>query len=52
MDHSIIAQQRLRSNMIGLCLNNSLTTYDKCKLRAFGTKYTYNNQEDGAAMFF
>ena len=48
----IIPQQRLRSKMIGLWINNSLTTDDKRKLRAFRTAYTFNNQYDGAAMFF
>ena len=47
-----IAQQRLRSKMIGLWIKNSLTTDDKCKLRDFRSAYTFNIQDDGAAMFF
>ena len=49
---SIIDQQCLRSKMIVLCIKTSLTTDDKYKLRDFGTEYTFNNQDDGATMFF
>ena len=31
---------------------NSLTTNVKCKLRAFKSAYTFNDQYDGAAKFF
>ena len=48
---SIISQQRLKSKMIILWINKSLTTDNKCKLRAFKISYTYNNQDDGAAVF-
>ena len=37
--------------MIALCIKNSLTTHDKCKLRYFKTSYTFNNQDDGARFF-
>ena len=40
---SIVVQQRLRSNMLGLWTNNSMTTHAKRKSRAFKTSYTYNN---------
>ena len=45
--HAIIAQHRLRSKMIGLWIKNSLTTYEKRKLRAFRTVYTLNTQDYG-----
>ena len=51
-EQSIITQQRLRSNIIFLWIKNSLTTDTKRKLRAFNYAYTFNTQDDGAAMFF
>ena len=36
-NQSIIDQQHLRSNILSLCINNSLTTDAKNKLRAFKT---------------
>ena len=47
---SIIAQRSLRSNMLGLCIMNSLTTDSKRKLRAFKYESTFNTQYDGAAI--
>ena len=38
--------------MLGLCINNSLTTNDKRKLRAYKSSYTFNAQDDGDEMFF
>ena len=38
--------------MLGLWIKDSLTTYDKRKLRAFRSAYTFNTQDDGDAMFF
>ena len=38
--------------MLILWVKNSLTTDDKHNLRAFKTSYIYNNQNDGAAIFF
>ena len=49
---SLINQKRLRSNMLGLWIKNSMTTNSKCKLRAFNYAYTLNAQDDGATMFF
>ena len=48
----IIAQQCLRSKMIGLWIKNSLATDAGRKLRDFRSAYTINTQDDGAAMFF
>ena len=48
----IISQQRLKSKNLSLWIKNSLTTDEKHKLRAFKTSYTYNNQDDGATIFF
>ena len=50
--HSIIAQQRLRSNMIGLWINNYLITDAKRKFRDFNSTYIFNFQVDGSAMSF
>ena len=49
---AIISQQRLSSNMIGLCINNYLTTDSKLKLRSFRTTYIFKNKDDGSTMFF
>ena len=38
--------------MLVLWINNSLTNESKRKLRAFRTYFTFNNQDDGAAIFF
>ena len=51
-NHSIIAQQRLISNMLGLCIKNSLPVDDKRKLRAFKSSYSLNTQDNGAVTFF
>ena len=48
---ALIAQQNSRSNVIILCINNSLTTDVKFNLRANNTLYAYNSQDDGSAMF-
>ena len=48
----IFAQKRLISNMLSLWIKKSLTTYAKLKLRASKISYTYNNQDDGYAIFF
>ena len=47
-----IYQQRLRSKMLGILINNSLTTDSKCKLRVFNPEYASNAQYNGAEMFF
>ena len=49
---AIIAQQLLRYKTIGLFIKNYLNTDAKRKLRVSRSGYTYNNQDDGAAMFF
>ena len=49
---SIISQQGLRSNIIILCIINSLNKYVKYKLRAYKTSYAYNRQGDGSVLFF
>ena len=49
---SIIVQQRLRSNMLGLWINNTLTTDAKRKLMTFNYVNTFNTQDDGDTMFF
>ena len=49
---AIIAQQRLRSKILGLWINNLLTTDAKHKLRAFRNAHTFNNQDYGDEMFF
>ena len=36
-NQEIIAQQRLRSKILSLCIKNSLATDDKLKIRAFNT---------------
>ena len=38
--------------MLGLYIKNSLTTDANCKIRDFKSAYTFNAQDDGAAMFF
>ena len=38
--------------MLSLWVKHSLTTDDKQKLMIFNTSYIYNNQDDGAKMFF
>ena len=40
------------SKMLGLRIMNYSTNYYKCKLRYFRSAYTFNTQDDGAAMFF
>ena len=47
-----INQQRLRSNMLGIWIKNSLNIDSKRNLRAFNYAYTLNGQDDGATMFF
>ena len=42
---SIISQQRPRSNILVLCIKNSLNTYAKRKLRDFKYAYTFNTQD-------
>ena len=49
---AVIAQKRLRSNMRGLLIKNSLTTDSKRRLKAFRSEYTSNTQDYGASMFF
>ena len=49
---AIISQQRLRSNMLGLWINNSLTTDYNCKLRDSKSEYILNAQYDGSEMLF
>ena len=39
------------SNMLGLWVKNSLTTYAKRKLSALMTAYTFNTQDDGTTLF-
>ena len=48
----IISQQRLRSKMLGLRINNYLATDANGKLRDFSSAYNYNTQDDGYAMLF
>ena len=50
--HELISQQLLRSKVLSLWINNSLTTDEKRELRYFKTSYTYNNQDSGSTMFF
>ena len=38
--------------MVGLWIQNYLTIYEKRKLRDFKFAYTFNDQDDGAAMLF
>ena len=38
--------------MIILWIRSPLTTYVKCKWRAYNTLYAYNSQYDRSAMFF
>ena len=40
------------SNNLGLCIKDYLKTDAKRKLRAFRSEYTFNNQDDGAVIFF
>ena len=49
---SLISQQCLRSKIMGLWINNYLTTDVNCKLIAFGTSYTFNNQDEESSMLF
>ena len=49
---AIISQQRLSSKMLGLWINNSLTTYVKRKFRDSKSAYTLKSQDDGSAMLF
>ena len=49
---AVMAKKRLRSKMLGIRTKNSMTTYDKRKLRAFKSVYNLNAQYDGAVMFF
>ena len=48
----LISQKRLRPKMLGLWINNDLTTEAKSKLRAFKTSYNFNNQYEGDSMLF
>ena len=50
-EQAVIAQQRLRPNMLGLCIKNLLTTDTKRNFRAFRSAYNLNYQDDGAEMF-
>ena len=38
-NQALICQHLLRSNMISMCINNSLTTDAKLKLRAYNISY-------------
>ena len=49
---AIIDQQRLSSNVLGIWIDKSLTTYAKRKLRAFRSAYNFNNQYYGSAIIF
>ena len=49
---AMISQQRLRFNMLGIYIKNSLTTDTKHKLRAFNSAYTFKTQYDGDVMLF
>ena len=51
-NQEIITQHRLRSNMLGLCTKNSLTTNAKRKLWDFKSEYTLNTQYYGYEMLF
>ena len=48
---AIIAQQRLRSKILGIWSKNLLTNYDRRKLRAFKYAYNFNTQDEGSTMF-
>ena len=48
---TLISQQRLRSKILVLWINNYLTTESKINLKAFGTSYNFNNQYYRAEMF-
>ena len=50
--HVVISQQQVSYTMLVQCIKNSLTTYDKRKLRSFRSAYTFNTQDDGDSMFF
>ena len=50
-NQAIISQQRLRSKMLGLWIKNYLAAYSKHNIRTFRYTYTFNNQDDGSAMF-
>ena len=42
---AMISQQRLRFNMLGIYIKNSLTTDAEFKLRYFKSAYTFNTQD-------
>ena len=48
---AVISQQRLIPKMIGLWINNYLTTNAKRKWRYFKSAYTLNAQDNGAEIF-
>ena len=47
---AIISQYRLRFKVIGIWIKKYLTTYAKCKWRAFRYAYAFDTQDDGAEM--
>ena len=49
---AIIAQQSLRSKILGLYIKNPLVTNSKLKLRYFKSAYTFNAQYDSGAIIF
>ena len=51
-NQAMIYQHNLRSKMIGICINNLLTTDAKQKLKALSTAYNLSNKYDGDGMFF
>ena len=51
-NQAVTAQQRLRSKMVVLWINNYFTTDYKLKLRDSRYLYTFNTQYYGAAMLF
>ena len=51
-NQALIFQQRPRSKMPSLWINNSLTTDTKQNLRTYKTSYAYNIQYYGSEMFF
>ena len=50
-NQTVITEQRIRSNIIGLLIKKSLTTDTNRKLRGFRYAYTFNTQYDGSAIF-
>ena len=48
----IIDQRHPRYKILILQVRNLLTTYVKCKLRAFKVAYTFNVQDYGVKIFF